>query len=106
MFGNLVVVGGLVAVSLALGIIVDAHAQAYPNRTIRIIAPVTPGSPVDALGRIVTQQVQAHLGQSVMIENRPGGSMAIGAKAVATADPDGYTLLLASNGLFFWSRKK
>jgi tripartite-type tricarboxylate transporter receptor subunit TctC len=101
MLGNRVAIRGLVAVSLALGLFVDAHAQAYPNRTIRIIAPVTPGSPVDALGRVVAQQVQAGLGQSVVIENRPGGSMAIGAKAVATADPDGYTLLLVSNGLYF-----
>jgi tripartite-type tricarboxylate transporter receptor subunit TctC len=50
---------------------------------------------------VVAQQMQARLGQSVIIENRPGGSMSIGAKAVATADADGYTLLLFSNGHYF-----
>jgi len=101
MFGNRVAVAALVAVSFALGLTVDAHAQAYPSRTIKIIVPVTPGSPVDSLGRAVAQQLQARLGQSVIIENRPGGSMSIGAKAVATADADGYTLLLFSNGHYF-----
>jgi tripartite-type tricarboxylate transporter receptor subunit TctC len=101
MSGNRVAVAALVALSFALGLIVDAHAQAYPSRTIKIIVPVTPGSPVDALGRVAAQQLQARLGQGVIIENRPGGSMSIGAKAVATADSDGYTLLLFSNGLFF-----
>src|SRR5690349_20295331 len=101
MSGNRVAVAALVAISFALGLTADAHAQAYPSRTIKIITPVTPGSPVDALGRVVAQQMQARLGQTVVIENRPGGSQSIGAKAVATADPDGYTLLLVSNGLYF-----
>src|SRR4051812_31204429 len=63
MSGNRVAVAALVALSFALGPIVDAHAQAYPSRTIKIIVPVTPGSPVDALGRVVAQQLQARLGQ-------------------------------------------
>lgn len=67
-------------------------------RTVKIITPNTPGSPVDTLGRVIAQHMQARLGQSVVIENRPGGSQSIGAKAVATAEPDGYTLLLFSNG--------
>jgi len=91
----------LVAISVALGFAADAHAQAYPSRPIKIITPNTPGSPVDALGRVIAQQLQVRLGQSVVIENRPGGSQSIGAKAVATADPDGYTLLLFSNGHYF-----
>jgi tripartite-type tricarboxylate transporter receptor subunit TctC len=101
MSGNRVAVGGLVAISLALGLIVEAHAQAYPSRPIKIITPNTPGSPVDALGRVVALQLQARLGQGVVIENRPGGSQSIGAKAVATASADGYTLLLFSNGHYF-----
>ena len=86
---------------LALGLTADARAQAYPSRAIKIVTPNTPGSPVDALGRVIAQQMQARLGQSVIIENRPGGSQSIGAKAVATADADGYTLLLFSNGHYF-----
>jgi tripartite-type tricarboxylate transporter receptor subunit TctC len=68
---------------------------------IKIVTPNTPGSPVDALGRLIASQMQARLGQNVIIENRPGGSMAIGSKAVATANADGYTLLLTSNGHFY-----
>jgi tripartite-type tricarboxylate transporter receptor subunit TctC len=99
--GSRVALAALAAIGFALGLAADAHAQAYPSRPIRIITPNTPGSPVDALGRVVAQHMQTRLGQGVMIENRPGGSMAIGAKAVATADPDGYTLLLTSNGHFY-----
>lgn len=101
MSGHRFAVAALAAISFALGLAADARAQAYPSRTIKIIIPVTPGSPVDALGRMIAQQMQGRLGQSVVIENRPGGSQSIGAKAVATADSDGYTLLLASNGLYF-----
>jgi tripartite-type tricarboxylate transporter receptor subunit TctC len=76
-------------------------SPSYPSRAIKIVTPNTPGSPVDALGRLIAQQMQVRLGQSVIIENRPGGSQSIGAKAVATADADGYTLLLFSNGHYF-----
>jgi tripartite-type tricarboxylate transporter receptor subunit TctC len=78
-----------------------AAAQSYPSRTIKIVVPATPGSPVDALGRVVAQQMQRRLGQSVVVDNRPGGGMSIGGKAVATADPDGYTLLLVNSGHYF-----
>ena len=101
MSGHRVAVTALVALSFALGPTAEAHADTYPSRPIKIITPNTPGSPVDALGRVIAQQLQARLGQSVVIENRPGGSQSIGAKAVATADPDGYTLLLFSNGHYF-----
>src|SRR5690349_444108 len=95
------VMTALVVIGLALGFTTAAHAQAYPSRAVRIVNPNTPGSPVDVLGRVIAQQLQVRLGQSVVIENRPGGSQSIGAKAVATADPDGYTLLLFSNGHYF-----
>lgn len=106
MSGHRVAVTALVAVGFAFGIAQnaraqDARAQVYPSMTIRIVTPNTPGSPVDALGRVIAQQLQVRLGQNVIIENRPGGSMAIGSKAVATADADGYTLLLTSNGHYY-----
>ena len=72
---------------------VSAPAQSYPERTIRMIVPFPPGGPVDVTARIVTQQLAPIIGQPVVVENRPGASGAIGGKAVATADPDGYTLL-------------
>lgn len=78
---------------LGLGL-AAAHAQAYPNRIIKLIVPFTPGSPVDGAARIVSQHVQTRLGQSIIVENRPGGGTTIGSKAVVTAPPDGYTLLV------------
>jgi tripartite-type tricarboxylate transporter receptor subunit TctC len=73
-----------------------AIAETYPDRTIKIVVPFTPGGPVDLVARLVAQRMAPALGQSVIIENRPGGAGVIGAKAVANADPDGYTLLFGN----------
>jgi tripartite-type tricarboxylate transporter receptor subunit TctC len=70
-----------------------ADAQSYPDRVIKLIMPFTPGSPVDAAGRVITQAVQSRLGQSIIIENRPGGGTTLGIKTAMAAAPDGYTLL-------------
>src|SRR5262245_11416063 len=78
-----------------------ASSQAYPSKTVRVIVPFTPGSPVDALARIVTQQLSIQLGQSIVIDNRPGAGSSIGTKAVTTASPDGYTLLLTGPSLVY-----
>src|SRR5215471_10215236 len=79
-----------------------ARAQRYPNRLIKMIVPFTPGSPVDAAARVLVQQLQNRIGQSIIIENRPGAGTTIATKAVATAAPDGYTLLFTgSNMLYF-----
>lgn len=69
------------------------QAQGYPNRPIKIIVPLTAGSPVDVTGRLIGNHLAAALRQPVIIENRPGAGATIGAKAVASAEPDGYTLL-------------
>lgn len=74
-----------------------ATAQTYPSRPIRLIVPFGPGGPTDVSARIVAQVVQSALGQSVVIENRPGAGGATGTRAVATADPDGYTLLIGTS---------
>lgn len=90
---------GFVALSLvALLLLYTAptQAQAYPNKTIRLVVPFGPGGPTDVAARVAAQVLQADLGQSVVIENRPGAGGATGSKSVATADPDGYTLLLAT----------
>jgi tripartite-type tricarboxylate transporter receptor subunit TctC len=55
-----------------------AAAQTYPTKPIKLIVPYTPGSPVDVLARVVTQQVSARLGQSIVIDNRPGAGTTIG----------------------------
>lgn len=73
-------------------------ADNYPSRPIRIEIPFAPGGTVDILGRILGEPLGARLGQSVIIENRPGAGGNIAAANVARADPDGYTLFLGSMG--------
>jgi tripartite-type tricarboxylate transporter receptor subunit TctC len=68
----------------------------YPERLIRIVVPVAPGGLSDATARAVASRFQKTWGQQVIIENRPGGNFQIGATAVTTAPPDGYTLLQAT----------
>jgi len=82
---------------LTAGLLGPAQAQEkYPARPIKVVVPLTPGSPVDVVARLVGQQWSGVLGQPVIIENRPGAGATIGAKSVAVADPDGYTLLLTA----------
>jgi tripartite-type tricarboxylate transporter receptor subunit TctC len=76
----------------------NAHAQTYPSKPIRMIVPFPPGGPIDVMGRLVGDRLSQGLGQTAVIENRPGAGAVIGSKAVASADPDGYTLLFASSG--------
>jgi len=70
----------------------DAHAGAYPERSIRLIVPTTQGSGPDLVARLVGERLAASIGQPVVIENRPGAIGTIGLNAVAKAPPDGYTL--------------
>lgn len=76
-----------------------AVAQGYPNKLIRIIAPFPAGGLADVLARAVGEELQKSLGQTVLVENRPGAGGNTGANAVATADADGHTLLLSSAGI-------
>jgi len=71
-------------------------AQSFPDRLIRVIVPFPPGGPVDVIARIVVQGLPATLGQNVVVENRPGASGTIGARAVASSPADGYTLLFGN----------
>ena len=76
-----------------------AHAQSvYPVKPIRLIVPFTPGGVTDTSGRYIADQLSTKLGQQVVVENRPGASGNIGSYQVASAEPDGYTLLLGFDG--------
>jgi tripartite-type tricarboxylate transporter receptor subunit TctC len=74
-----------------------AQAQSYPAKPIRIIVPFGAGGPADIYARYLGQQLQQPLGQSFIVENRPGAGSIIGTDLVAKSAPDGYTLLLMSN---------
>ena len=76
-----------------------ASANKYPTRPIKMIVPLAPGSPVDVVARLLAQYLSVDLKQSVVVENRPGAGTTIGMKAVATAEPDGHTLLFQSSSL-------
>jgi tripartite-type tricarboxylate transporter receptor subunit TctC len=73
-----------------------AHAQAYPDRPIRIIVPFGPGGFTDVAARILQKELAAAIGQSVVIENKPGAGSTIGTAEVSKARPDGYTLAMIS----------
>jgi tripartite-type tricarboxylate transporter receptor subunit TctC len=76
-----------------------AHAQSYPNRPIRMVVPFPPGGPTDGMARIISERLGAVLGQSIVVENKGGGAGgSVGAKVVASADPDGYTILITPGG--------
>lgn len=74
-----------------------ASAQAFPNRTLRIIAPFTAGGGTDLVARTLAEGMAKELGQAVIVENKPGGGTVIGSDTVAKAPGDGYTLLLTTS---------
>ena len=78
------------------------RAQDYPTQTIKLIVPFTAGGPVDVLARVVAQHLQNRIGQNVIVENRSGGGTTIGAKGVAAAAPDGYTLLVIGPNIAYY----
>ena len=89
---------GAAAVSIGAPASAQRQADNFPNNTVKIVVPTAPGGPLDVLGRLMTQRLRDIWGQPVIIENRPGGALMIGANAVAKSAPDGYTLLLTNDG--------
>jgi len=89
------------AITLLLSAVLAAPvvAQDYPNRPIRIVVPFAPGGAVDLVARVIGQALSERMKQPVIIENKPGASSNIGMETVAKAPADGYTLLMASNGI-------
>jgi tripartite-type tricarboxylate transporter receptor subunit TctC len=87
------VVCSIATVTLAL----PAFSQSYPNRPVRVVAPFPPGGSTDVYARILARELSATLGQTFIIDNRPGGTGLIGTQTARQATPDGYTLLFTSN---------
>src|SRR5438067_9858393 len=71
-----------------------AYAEEYPSRPVHIIVPSTPGGGYDVIGRLLAERLSPQFGQPFVVENRAGGGTLVGTQAVATAAPDGYTLLV------------
>src|SRR5918992_3456167 len=86
-------------IGLTISLASAAQAQTYPDRPIRLIAPFPAGGLADVLARAVGDQMQKSLGQPIGVENRAGAGGNTGAAAVASAAPDGYTLLMSSAGI-------
>lgn len=87
------------SLTLACSAFNSAQAQdAYPNKPIKVVVPFPAGGATDILTRAITEKLAVRIGQSVIIENRPGAGANIGAAAVAKAPPDGYTILMGSIG--------
>ena len=77
-----------------------AGAQSFPNKPIRVVIPFVPGGSSDIVGRAIASKFQELIGQPAVVENRPGANGAIAAEFVAKSDPDGYTVLVGSIGVF------
>src|SRR3954465_8002293 len=88
----------LIALALLLFVPNWAKAEVYPSRTARIIVPFAAGGTVDVVARVVAQKLTESFKQSVIVENRPGAGGNLAADAVAKSAPDGYTILLTTNG--------
>ena len=93
---TMLLLGWLTAVVLCVA--ASVFAQTYPTKPIRVIVGFGPGGVADLTVRVVAQKLSGQLGQQVLVENRPSAGGIVAADAVAKADPDGYTLLLMSNG--------
>ncbi|VTU21507.1 Argininosuccinate lyase [Variovorax sp. PBL-H6] len=85
-----------IALPLVLGASGSVGATAFPDKPIRLIVPYNPGGITDSLARRLAELMRQDLQQPVIVENKPGGNTALGARAVASAAPDGYTVLFAT----------
>jgi len=91
-----VMLSALAALVLLSALANDKALALYPERIIRIVVPFAPGGGTDVIARTLAQEMAKDLGATVIIENKPGAGTIIGTQAVATSEPDGYTLLMGT----------
>jgi len=87
------------ALAAVIATAAPAQAQGYPNKPIKLIVAAAAGGPTDVPARLASQILSTKLGQPVVVENRPGAGGALGARVVATAPADGYTLLMGNTSV-------
>src|SRR5580692_10814782 len=87
----------LIALLTIAGFAAAAHAETFPNKTIRIIVPYAPGGSIDLTARVIAKGLQESFGQSVIVENKPGANGVIGVEDLMRSDPDGHTLIILSD---------
>ena len=87
-------------INLSLFVSILAKADEYPSRTVKFIVPFAAGGPTDVFARLAAQKLTEQMGQSFIVENRPGATGSIGSAMVATSPADGYTLLLSSTSSY------
>ena len=91
--------GGAIVLAAVAAATTAPGQEAWPIRAVQVVSPFSAGNANDIVARVVLDQVSRQIGQSFVIENRPGGGGTIGAAVVAKAEPDGYTVLLHSSSL-------
>ena len=94
---TLVALASLLFIGTGIFLSQQAHAQNYPTRPVKIVVPFATGGPADNYARFIAQRLQESLGQTFVVDNKPGAGSVIGTDIAAKAAPDGYTLLLMSN---------
>ena len=87
------------ATALVMGIAAAAHAQSFPAKPVRIVAPFPPGGPSDYAARVISAKLPEFFSQQVIVDNRPGASGMLGAEQVTRSAPDGYTLVIVNTGM-------
>lgn len=91
------ILSAIAGLSIACANVSSAAAQEWPIRTVKFLVPYGPGGGTDIVSRIIAQHMQELLGQSFVVENKPGAGSTLGADTVAKGDKDGYTVLVLSN---------
>jgi tripartite-type tricarboxylate transporter receptor subunit TctC len=88
----------LCAIAIMSGAVAEARAQTFPTRTITLVIPFAPGGSNSIVGRVIADKMSQLLGESIVVDNRPGAGGTVGTRAVSKSDPDGYTILLSFTG--------